>query len=447
MKSSVLAMIAAGGIVPAAILAQSSNAGTDWSARFGANGMRSQPAAAGSIQPQSAFASLRQLVTGAQASASTPAPQGTQPTPAPATDHAHHVDNTRAATALRPTVQDGVAQLAKVASGLPLKPLLYTGSKIASSGKPDVVGAFRFLCQPSHLGYWDPVVFPGDRTGKSHLHQFFGNTKTNADSTYESLRKTGDSTCMNTANRSGYWQPAMIQTKAGGQDEVVVPEYINIYYKRRPASDPHYSRRDVSPVNYPVNIPRGLRYIFGYPTSPPKFKCIDPKNWSNVTDWSSNMGEVLAKCPVGGQLDAEVHSPACWDGKNLDSRDHRSHMAYPIRNQSTGYQQRCPASHPYEIPTFTLQAMYEVLPTDRVKTWRFSSDAMMTPGKPAGSSFHADWFGAWEDSVLETWQEWCINKLLNCSSGDLGNGSGLTESKLYQELKKKKGQRVPLPSV
>ncbi len=46
----------------------------------------------------------------------------------------------------------------------------------------------------------------------------------------------------------------------------------------------------------------------------------------------------------------------CWDGKNLDSPDHKSHVAYPASGsfETTG---PCPASHPVRIP----QVMYEVM--------------------------------------------------------------------------------------
>lgn len=47
---------------------------------------------------------------------------------------------------------------------------------------------------------------------------------------------------------------------------------------------------------------------------------------------------------------------SCWDGKNLDSPDHRSHVAYPASGsfESTG---PCPATHPVRLP----QVMYEVM--------------------------------------------------------------------------------------
>ena len=111
-----------------------------------------------------------------------------------------------------------------------------TAAPIPASAAPDVVGAFRFVCSAGQLLHDDPIVYPG-QPGKSHLHQFFGNTGANASSTYASLRKSGQSTCMSPLNRSAYWMPAMLD----GKGNVVRPDHVTIYYKRRPASDPKCS--------------------------------------------------------------------------------------------------------------------------------------------------------------------------------------------------------------
>ena len=50
--------------------------------------------------------------------------------------------------------------------------------------------------------------------------------------------------------------------------------------------------------------------------------------------------------------------------------------------------------------------------------------AGMAPKRP-GTTMHADWFGAWDDDVMKMWNGNCIDKLLNCSGGDLGNGKQL----------------------
>ena len=47
---------------------------------------------------------------------------------------------------------------------------------------------------------------------------------------------------------------------------------------------------------------------------------------------------------------------SCWDGKNLDSPDHKAHVAYPTKGPanflSTG---DCPSTHPVKIPQLMLE--------------------------------------------------------------------------------------------
>ncbi|MGH1494118.1 MAG: hypothetical protein ACRBK7_32785, partial [Acidimicrobiales bacterium] len=55
-------------------------------------------------------------------------------------------------------------------------------------------GQFRAACQYSHFAYDDPIIYPG-QVGRSHLHMFFGNTKTNAHSTTDSIVNSGGGSC------------------------------------------------------------------------------------------------------------------------------------------------------------------------------------------------------------------------------------------------------------
>jgi hypothetical protein len=288
------------------------------------------------------------------------------------------------------------------------------------------VGAFRFICNAAQLSYDDPIVYPG-QPGAAHLHQFFGNTQANAHSTYQTLRTSGDSTCNNPLNRSAYWIPAMMD----GRGQVVRPDYVSIYYKRRPETDPECRRMGTACVG----LPRGLKYVFGYNAATSSADTNGGFHWNcdgqgATSGHFRNIPEAARGCPTGARLGAVIASPECWDGVNIDSPNHRSHVAY------AGYgnegQLRCPSTHPYVIPQFTLGAWYttdnnldRTGNTDpRTVTWHLSSDRthagdpMMTPG----SSLHADWFGAWDDTIMEKWTAHCVNRLLNCSGGDLGNG-------------------------
>jgi hypothetical protein len=327
------------------------------------------------------------------------------------------------------------SELSMVPSNFDINTELLSAS-IPASAAPDVVGAFRFICNAGALRYDDPIVFPG-QPGKSHLHQFYGNTLADANSTYDSLRASGDSTCMSPLNRSAYWMPAMLN----GRGSVVRPDFVAIYYKRRPITDPKCSLTSGDPKAQGncVPLPNGLKFIFGHdmltgksPTGELWFNCQGagavPGHYSSIVDAAKN-------CPAGAQLGAIIEAPGCWDGKNLDSPNHRDHVSYGSYG-TWGYY-KCPSTHPYVIPSFTLGAWYTVDDTldrsgaweaGKTVTWSLSSDNMdgMGPSLP-GSTFHADWFGAWDNNVMSMWMDNCINKMLNCSGGNLGNGKQMKQ--------------------
>lgn len=324
----------------------------------------------------------------------------------------------------------GLVELASIPSNFDVNKYLvpaWGSGAIPVSNTPDVVGAFRFICNPGQVLADDPIVYPG-QAGRSHLHQFFGNTAANANSTYASLRTTGESTCNNILNRSAYWIPAMMN----GKGKVVRPDYVSIYYKRRPANDPECMRMATKGCR---DLPRGLRYIFGYNMTTDVPGSAFYYNCDGATGTPGHYSDIVSAakaCPIGNRLGVVINGPECWDGKSLDTADHRSHMAYPDYG-SWGYQ-KCPDTHPYVIPAFTLGAWYTTdADLDRSgqwnankTTWRLSSDVMagMAPKRP-GTTMHADWFGAWDDDVMKMWNGNCIDKLLNCSGGDLGNGKQL----------------------
>jgi len=60
--------------------------------------------------------------------------------------------------------------------------------------------------------------------------------------------------------------------------------------------------------------------------------------------------------PCPGGIRFTVIFPSCWDGKNVDSPDHKSHVAYAPGNGALAGD-KCPSTHPVRIP----QVMYEVM--------------------------------------------------------------------------------------
>ena len=298
-------------------------------------------------------------------------------------------------------------------------------SGIPGTAAPDTNGAFRFICGgDGQLLRDDPIVYPG-QPGASHLHQFYGNLGANAHSTYASLRKTGGTNCGNLTyplNRSAYWMPAMLD----GKGNVVRPDHVQIYYKRRPKSDPKCQGFDNGGEGKCINLPNGLKFIFGYdmltgkaPTGSFDFICA--KEGSSNSPAFKTIEQALAypQCSAGGRFVVRGKAPSCSDGR-LDSANHRDHVAYHVRDRNTGVN-ACPATHPYVIPAFTLLVSYSIGEGDDIGKWLFSSDEMH-PDLPRGSTFHADFFMAWDPEAHKLWEDFCLDKLLNCSSGVLGNG-------------------------
>ena len=270
------------------------------------------------------------------------------------------------------------------------------------------MGAFRTVCTFSHMNYDDAIVYPGQK-GASHLHAYFGNAGANYASTRESIERTGKSTCSGgIANRTGYWVPAVIDTKNGAP---IKPDKLMVYYKT--------SYRVKGTVN---PFPAGLRMIAG------DMKSTGPQDRIGWTCYNSTINKttkiIPADCPVGATLEASIEFPICWDGKNLDSPNHKSHMAFEVQLQSAPWTWSCPATHPVLLPTMTEKVQYKITEAGQTARWRLSSDNYGTD-KPGGYSLHADWFNGWDPKVQETWIKNCLQAKMDCHGFLLGDGTTL----------------------
>jgi hypothetical protein len=314
----------------------------------------------------------------------------------------------------------------------------------------DPVGAFRFLCAPGQLLRDDPIALPG-QPGKSHLHMFIGNTAANANSTYQSLRTTGGSTCDNRSlpvafNRSAYWMPAMLD----GQGNAIKPDYVLVYYKRVPATSPACGFPDATHIGYCTDMPNGIKFIFGYNMTTMSggpmqagwdrdgevFDCqirnsggalAVPGLFHNIAD------VVAAGCPANSFLRVSITPPTCWDGKNLDTPDHRSHVVYADGPMVTSAGERsCPADHPYYLPNLAYQWYFTTNAAFVAGRWRLSSDDMMSQMMGTtvipGSTLHMDYFEGWSPTIKAAFHGNCLDKQLNCNNGDLGNGTQMKEA-------------------
>jgi Domain of unknown function (DUF1996) len=64
----------------------------------------------------------------------------------------------------------------------------------------------------------------------------------------------------------------------------------------------------------------------------------------------------------------QILSPSCWDGKNLDSPDHMSHMSYPANGTFESHGP-CPASHPVKVPQLMYETIWNTAPFNDMSLW------------------------------------------------------------------------------
>ena len=358
----------------------------------------------------------------ADASSNTAAVVTPTPTPTPTTTSA------AAGPVVSPNGLVGEAAVADNFDGTP--------GIVPEQGPPiisaELIGAFRMFCTAGQLLKDDPIVYPGQHN-VGHLHQFFGNTGANGDSNYQSLRTSGGTTCGQSAtpfNRSAYWFPAMLD----GTGNVIKPDFISLYYKRNSASDPMCSVSSAEHLGQCVDLPNGIRFVFGFNM---KTMSVGTDPVVNFSCWDSEDGTVsrgpatgvyqsiaavaAAGCPVGAQLVITPNAPNCWDGIHLDSADHRSHMAYATGPYYQGQMWRaCPADHPYVIPN--METLIHFTVDANLAKWHVSSDEMVA-GAANGSTFHVDYWEAWSPTIKANWHQHCIDLHMSCSNGGLGDGT------------------------
>jgi hypothetical protein len=158
-------------------------------------------------------------------------------------------------------------------------------------------------------------------------------------------------------------------------------------------------------------MPEGLRMIAG---SAKASSAQTYAYWGCHENYIGKSG-TIPNCPAGDSVTLVIEFPQCWDGKNLDSADHASHMAYA--------QGGCPATHPVAIPAITFNVLYSQ-PSGGTTGYRLASD-MYSASQPGGFSAHGDWWNGWDPEISKTFVEQCVEPALDCHSHLLGDGRAM----------------------
>ena len=269
-----------------------------------------------------------------------------------------------------------------------------TRTPTPSGSSASTNGGWLVTCPLSHSLPDDPIVFPG-QPGASHLHDFLGNTSTDAFSTYDSMTlNSATTTCpAATGDTSGYWIMALFKNgvKVEPSDPKYPPHGAQFYYRK--------SNLNAGTVIQP--FPANFRMIAGngHATSEADNPYLGREIYYGCSD-NSEPGKLKApmNCATG-IISLHVGFPNCWDGVNLDSPDHKSHVVYP----SGGV---CPADHSVALPRLIYRTEYPV-GTD-------SSGITLSSG-PYYTA-HADFWNTWEQQKLSDLVGGCLNTSTDCGT-------------------------------
>jgi len=255
--------------------------------------------------------------------------------------------------------------------------LLTAGMATTAGAEPVRVAEFAAECQFSHRLPDDPIVLP-NLPGASHSHDFFGNRSTDARSNYQSLLGAAGN-CDPLIDLSSYWVPTL--TNRG---VAVPPSSMTFYY--------------LAEINNPAAIksmPVGLKVVAGNAKATGEADSI--ARWSCLHHGEVNPSKNFVNCPADSKLETYLDFPQCWNGRDLDSADHKSHLAYPVGGN-------CTSTHPVALPKLRFVLRYSTN----------GDPSQMKLASGPGYTMHGDFFNVWPAGEMDRRVRDCINAVIKC---------------------------------
>jgi hypothetical protein len=145
-------------------------------------------------------------------------------------------------------------------------------------------------------------------------------------------------------------------------------------------------------------LPAHLKILAGDPhaTSPQPTSVV---YWGCGSGSSASKVSAPPQCKPGDTgLTVHVIFPDCWNGRDVTSPDHKSHMAYSKDG-------RCPWGYPVSLARLVVRFQW---------TDRYPNPATVTLSSGSPYTMHADFWNAWDQARLTQLVSYCVNGNRQC---------------------------------
>ncbi|MGW6570006.1 DUF1996 domain-containing protein [Streptomyces sp. NPDC054975] len=203
--------------------------------------------------------------------------------------------------------------------------------KLPSQRQGGSRGSFTTNCGRNQNGKFNPdnvIVAPGVSNGAHHMHDYVGNQANDAFASDQDLAR-GRTTCRNQGDRSTYYWPVLrlqngqaeddADADGGGKDqnvgEIQTPAQVTLNFVG-------------SPVSKVTAMPRFLRIITGDAKAFTNGDANANASWSCTGFENRQLKDKYPICPQGSKVVRTFRFQSCWDGRNTDSANHRTHVAF-----------------------------------------------------------------------------------------------------------------------
>ncbi|MFD7225442.1 DUF1996 domain-containing protein [Streptomyces sp. NPDC059892] len=271
--------------------------------------------------------------------------------------------------------------------------------KKARTARGGSKGTFSTNCGVNEAGKFNSdnvIVAPGVSNGAHHMHDYVGNQANDAFATNDSLA-AGETSCRNQGDKSTYYWPVLrLQNgqneadanadgggKEGNVGEIQTPSQVTLTFAG-------------SPKSKVTAMPRFLRIITGDAKAFTNGDANANASWSCTGFENRQLKDKYPICPEGSQVVRSFKFQSCWDGQNVDSANHRTHVAFADQNG------RCQNGFK-AIPQLQQRVVYDVPPGPGFAVDSFPEQLH----KPVTD--HGDFINVFDDNLMK--------KVVNCVNG------------------------------